>query len=173
MSTTSDMKERFLAMASRVEAMGQGLSLSDPSSLLRTQTLLEQIIKDLQDMVRIGQSSGATDTKIMQDVIELYGQTTRLHKHLSDSISKQQEAARSLQQQETDLIGKQPPLNRDEIGKLLLLTSRGYKRNELSFKQRAYIKHQILLQQGYLRVIIPLNDINKIMSALRAVGGDE
>ena len=173
------MKERFLAMASRVEAMGVGLSLSDPASLIRTQKLLEAIIKDLQDMVRIGQqSSYGSESKIMQDVIELYGQTTRLHKHLSDSISKQQAAPPPPQRQDeasssADMIGAQPPLNRDEIGKLLLLTNRGYKLSQLSKKQRGYIKHQILLQQGYLRVIIPLNDIGQIMSALRAVGGDE
>jgi len=61
------------------------------------------------------------------------------------------------------------PLNREEIGKLLILTSRAYTSKILSANQRSFLKTQIVAQHGMLRVVLQFPTLESIMSALKTI----
>jgi hypothetical protein len=61
------------------------------------------------------------------------------------------------------------PLNREEIGKLLILTSRAYTSKILSPNQRSFLKTQIVAQHGMLRVVLQFPTLESIMSALKTI----
>lgn len=61
------------------------------------------------------------------------------------------------------------PLNREEIGKLLILTSRAYTSKIISPNQRAFLKTQIVAQHGMLRVVLQFPTLESIMSALKTI----
>jgi len=61
------------------------------------------------------------------------------------------------------------PLNREEIGKLLILTSRAYASKILSPNQRSFLKTQIVAQHGMLRVVLQFPTLESIMSALKTI----
>jgi hypothetical protein len=60
-------------------------------------------------------------------------------------------------------------LNREEIGKLLVLTSRAYKSQIVSPNQRAFLKTQIIARHGMLRVVLQFPTLESIMAALKTI----
>ena len=61
------------------------------------------------------------------------------------------------------------PLSREEIGKLLILTSRAYTLKILSPNQRSFLKTQIVARHGMLRVVLQFPTLESIMSALKTI----
>ena len=60
-------------------------------------------------------------------------------------------------------------MNREEIGKLLVLTSRAYKSQIVSPNQRAFLKTQIIARHGMLRVVLQFPTLESIMAALKTI----
>jgi len=86
---------------------------------------------------------------------------------------QQQQQSQTSSSLASQVLNDSVPLSRDEIAKLLLLTSRAWKMKMVTDKQRHFIKTVIVRQEGYLRVILSLSSIKTIMSALAAVGGSD
>ena len=168
-------------MAERVESMGKGIDPKDPNSLSKARATLVSIIADLQSMVTLG-SQVQDDSKLgmMQEVHNLLKQTQTLKLHLDRAIQISPSIAAAAKPSpptasflEKQVLHDKVPLNRDEIAKLLLLTSRAWKSRLLSDKQRHFVKQVIVRREGYLRVILSFGSIQATMEALAAVGGPD
>ena len=61
------------------------------------------------------------------------------------------------------------PLTREEIGKLLVLTSRAFKSEIVGQSQRAFLKTQIIARHGMLRVVLQFPTLESIMAALKTI----
>jgi len=150
-----------------------------------------------------GAATGEGEKGIMAEVSALLQQTVTLKGHLDRALAipavaeaaanrstpkppssqqrqQQQQPPLPPQQQSqtssslaSQVLNDSVPLSRDEIAKLLLLTSRAWKMKMVTDKQRHFIKTVIVRQEGYLRVILSLSSIKTIMSALAAVGGSD
>ena len=60
-------------------------------------------------------------------------------------------------------------LSREEIGKMLVLTSRAYKTQIITPNQRAFLKNQIIARYGMLRVVLQFPTLESIMAALKTI----
>jgi hypothetical protein len=60
----------------------------------------------------------------------------------------------------------EPPLQREEIAKLLLLSSRAHSVQQISVQQWRALKDEICRRKGYLRQILRQSDISSVMAAL-------
>jgi hypothetical protein len=65
----------------------------------------------------------------------------------------------------------EPLLNREEVGKLLLLTSKALELKIISDEQKGFIKDQICMRAGILRVILKYEDLSVVMGALAMIPG--
>ena len=189
-------------MAERVEAMGRAIDPRDPESLRFAHSTLTAIIDDLQKMLVLGDDVQDESKKgLMDEVKTLLTQTTTLRQHLERAIAIQPKikpttptapaaaAAPSVAQRaaapapapsdppsatmEQMMMLDRVPLEQEEIAKLLLLTSRAWKANRLTDRQRNFIKGVIVRREGYLRVVLSFGSIEATFGALAAVGGSD
>jgi hypothetical protein len=63
----------------------------------------------------------------------------------------------------------EPPLQREEIAKLLLLSSRAHSVQQISVQQWRGLKDEICRRKGYLRQILRQSDISSVMAALASI----
>lgn len=63
----------------------------------------------------------------------------------------------------------QPPLQREEIAKLLLLSSRAHTIQQIDVQQWRLLKDEICRRKGYLRDILRQSDISAVMAALASI----
>lgn len=71
----------------------------------------------------------------------------------------------------SDLVkqNEEQPLSREEIGKLLILTSRAFKSEIISGNQRSFLKGQIIARHGMLRVVLQFPTVESILNALKTI----
>jgi hypothetical protein len=63
----------------------------------------------------------------------------------------------------------EPPLKREEIAKLLLLSSRAHTIQQINVQQWRALKDEICRRKGYLRDILRQSDISAVMAALASI----
>jgi hypothetical protein len=63
----------------------------------------------------------------------------------------------------------EPPLQREEIAKLLLLSSRAHTIQQINVQQWRALKDEICRRKGYLRDILRQSDISAVMAALASI----
>lgn len=192
MSAADSLRTSFFAMAQRVESLSGLIDPTRPSTLLHAQATLSAVITDLEAMTLVGDrmeaEPGAGQSNLITEIRSLLDQTRGLKLHIDKAIGMQagagggaapEEAAEEEPVGESDsqvreFVNSQgeQPLSRQEIAKLLLLISRAHKSGVLSQKQKDFLKTQVVARVGMLRVILQLNGIEMIMSALKAISGD-
>ena len=189
--SAADSLRTFFAMAQRVESLSGLIDPTKPSTLLHAQSTLSAVITDLEAMTLVGDrmeaEPGAGESNLITEIRSLLDQTRGLKLHIDKAIGMQagagggaapEEAAEEpvgeSDSQVREFVNSQgeQPLARQEIAKLLLLISRAHKSGVLSQKQKDFLKTQVVARVGMLRVILQLNGIEMIMSALKAISGD-
>ncbi len=140
-------------------------------------------------------------SQLMSEINGLLQQTRGLKAHIDKAVEiqsslreeAQAEATRSSTNEETsmdeegssekpgearkdavrDYVNQQgdTPLDRQEIGKLLLLVARAHKTGVLSLHQKSFLKTQIVGRVGMLRVVLQLEGLEMIFHALQAISG--
>lgn len=196
MSAAESLRVSFFAMAQRVESLSGLIDPRRPATLLHAQTTLNEVVNDLEAMVIVGDrmeaEPGAGQSDLIREIRSLLEQTRGLKLHIDKAVGIQAglsgEGGGSQSQEEPEVESEEAsesdvrefvnsqgdvPLDRQEIAKLLLLISRAHKGGVLSQKQKDFLKTQVVARVGMLRVILQLSGIEMIMSALKAISGEE
>jgi hypothetical protein len=193
MSAASSLRENFFAMAKRVESLSGIIDPKEPDSLIYAQGILNAVIEDLEAMVIAGNSTGeeSDGSGLMNEITGLLNQTRGLKGHIDKAVeiqsniseeaqtqSQREEEPAASEEEEKDFVRGyvnqqgETPLDRQEIGKLLLLVGRAAKTGILSQKQKSFLKTQIVGRVGMLRVVLQLQGLDMIFHALKAISGD-
>ena len=201
MSASGSLRDNFFAMAKRVESLSGIIDPREPDSLIYAQGILDAVISDLEAMVLAGDAAEENEaSQLMNEISGLLTQTRGLKAHIDKAVEIQsnlsEEAqAQAAQQQQSDEGSKEnpakgdqrdmvreyvnqqgdKPLDRQEIGKLLLLVARAHKTGKLTVEQKAFLKNQIVNRIGMLRVVLQLDGLETVFNALQAISspGDQ
>ena len=194
------MEKQFKEMAERVTKLDLNIDATSPISLIRTKQELGNIVQDLSKLLEFEVSSSESgDGSLKTEIEELLNQTASLYQALDASIMQavRLEAERNNntnnlydddddddddededdddddsdeEEDDDDNTYDQQPLTRDEIAKLLLVTTRAASFGHLTDTQKGLIKDDIVRRRPYLRHIIHHNEnIPAVMHALRAL----
>ena len=161
---------------------------SNPKAISATKTNLEEIISDLVQFSSDCRLNGDTDRipTLVGDIDQLLSQTRVLHGHISKQIH-----AMHRMDIETDRDGdrngggdrhgddtgsgsnsedggeyEEDPLNREEIAKLLLLTSKAYQAKHIDKEQKGHLKDEIVRRRSYLRKVVEQEDFGNVLTTL-------
>ena len=202
MSASESLREKFFAMAKRVESLSGIIDPREPDSLIYAQGILNAVIEDLEAMVTVGNAAGENEvSQLMSEINGLLQQTQGLKAHIDKAVEIQSTLSEEAQAQGTqeslsegsseneernseksgkaqkdfvrEYVNQQGdmPLDRQEIGKLLLLVARAHKTGVLSMQQKSFLKTQIVGRIGMLRVVLQLEGLEMIFHALKAISG--
>ncbi len=185
------MEKQFKEMAERVTKLDLNIDATSPVSLIRTKQELGNIVQDLSKLLEFEKSSSESgDGSLKTEIEELLNQTASLYEALDASIMQavRLEAERNNNNnnaddddddedddeddddEDDDNTSDQQPLTRDEIAKLLLVTTRAASFGHLTDAQKGLIKDDIVRRRPYLRHIIHHNEnIPAVMHALKAL----
>ncbi len=201
MSASGSLRDNFFAMAKRVESLSGIIDPREPDSLIYAQGILNAVISDLEAMVLAGDAAGENEaSQLMNEISGLLTQTRGLKAHIDKAVeiqsnlSEEAQPQAAQQQQSDEDSGEDPakgdqrdmvreyvnqqgdkPLDRQEIGKLLLLVARAQKTGRLTVEQKAFLKNQIVNRIGMLRVVLQLDGLETVFHALQAISspGDQ
>ena len=148
-------EEKFGKIAMKMTDLNIAVDPSNPNGLRNTEFKLKEIIDDLTKFKQESQSNG--DCKaiptLSNDIEELLSQTTVLYGY----ISKQLKAMNRYDNEEESF--DELELDRNEIAKLLILTSKLYNTKQIDLKQKGYIKDKIIRKEGYLRKMLQQEEL--------------
>lgn len=137
----------------------------------QSKTLLSHIHRAVQIQSRLG--SGETRAAQPQESYDEESDSDESDSDESDDEDSESESgADDAEGRRVDQLVAQneaDPLSREEIGKLLVLTSRAYKSQIISPNQRAFLKTQIIARHGMLRVVLQFPSLESIMAALKTI----
>ena len=134
--------------------------------LEQSKSLLEHITRAINIQSRISGTGNARQSRADEVDDEESDESD------SESDSEDEDSNEEEEDDRVDKLVSQneaDPLNREEIGKLLILTARAYTSKILSANQRSFLKTQIVARHGMLRVVLQFPTLESIMSALRTI----
>ena len=148
-------EEKFGKIAMKMTDLNIAVDPSNPNGLRVTESKLKEIMDDLTKFRKECQSNGdcITIPSLSNDIEELLSQTTVLHSY----ISKQLKAMNRYDNEEESF--DELELDRSEIAKLLILTSKLYATRQIDLKQKGYIKDKIVRKEGYLRKMLQQEEL--------------
>eukprot|EP01006_Ploeotia_vitrea_P033362 TRINITY_DN65471_c1_g1_i1.p1 TRINITY_DN65471_c1_g1~~TRINITY_DN65471_c1_g1_i1.p1 ORF type:complete len:180 (+),score=3.66 TRINITY_DN65471_c1_g1_i1:42-581(+) len=151
----SQAEEKFINITKKMTQLDISVDPSNPKGLINTQNQLNEIIKDLENFAIECKNNGDSERipSLNKDIQELLSQTHTLYGH----ISKQVKAMDRYEDEEESY--DELELNREEIVKLFLLTSKAYKNKQIDEKQKGFIKDRIIHRDGYLRKIMQQEEL--------------
>lgn len=158
----SEAELRFIAITQKMTKLDISVDPSNPNAIINTKTKLEEIISDLQVFERDCREGADSDKipSLLGDISELLQQVRTLYGH----ISKQAKAMDRCEDE--DSSEEEEALERSEIAKLLLLTSKAFRTGQITPQQRAAIKDKVINRDGYLRKILQQEELGTVVNAL-------
>jgi len=135
---------------------------SNPKAINNTKAKLEEIIRDLEEFSKDCKESVDSEKipSLMSDISDLLQQVQILYSHISKqakAIDRYEDEGESYDEEE---------LSREEIAKLLLLTSKAFRGQQITAEQRGFIKDKVVKREGYLRKILQQEELGTVVNAL-------
>jgi hypothetical protein len=153
---------RFVTITEKMTKLDISVDPSNPNAINNTKIKLEEIIRDLEEFARDCAESGDAEKlpSLNGDISDLLQQVRTLHGH----ISKQAKAMDRYEGEGESYDEEE--LGREEIAKLLLLTSKAFRAGQISTEQRAFIKDKVIAREGYMRKILQQQELGTVVNAL-------
>lgn len=187
--TLNTLDGAFASMAQRVSNLEKAIDPNNLESIIAAKNDLAQIIGDLEKLqcnkldavetsdLHSGQQEAKAHRKALnKEVNNLLEQTQALYKQLNSIIQArvaqmalEQSTGPSNKEAIAPREGKEEPLGREEISKLLLLVSKASQNGYISNDQKNFIKDEICQRKGYLRQVVAERDITSSIAALTRI----
>ena len=180
----SGLYDRFNKIAVNIQEIHGKIDATNPSTIFEALEEIKTVISNLLELQNyqknLPDTQGAEmSISIGREVDELLEQTKQLYSQLDTIANRLTEVgvaasgpsnSGSTGSNSSNIENSDgPDLSRDDLGKLLLLTSKAYAIKVISVEQRNKIKDEIILQKGYLRnMFLAETDISQALDLMGA-----